>query len=373
MGNKKEQISMQKCTVCITCLVIILVITQLTSCAKPLDKLSVTELLDLGEKYLLDMNYEQAVICFNKLIDIEPMNPRGYTGLAEAYIGLGDTDKAVEILQKGIDVLPDNTEIQARLVSIEQMPSQEAITDTLTEQSPELTAKEEPPLTDEEIQFYDSLTTEQKDLLTELEEAMSMRDYETTRNILASEAYKEILIIQEYQQKMRLSTGFRIECINYGIYDNYAVVIKPSDYSTGNYVRAIYRIWDNEIEYYFDAVQYKDGIANGDYLQIREEYDNDGDVHLCHETGQALNGFKQGEEIVYDYDTFRGSLRHEMTVLQIYDEGKIVPFGKHEDGDIYSGKIIEYKGWQEDNYFEYSSTDAEQLEKIESFPHLDDL
>ena len=79
---------------------------------KPLEKMTATELLDLGEKYLLEMNYEQAIIVFNRLIEIEPMNPRGYTGLAEAYLGLGDVYKAIEVFQNGMNELPDDPNIK---------------------------------------------------------------------------------------------------------------------------------------------------------------------------------------------------------------------------------------------------------------------
>jgi len=41
-----------------------LIITALTSCAKPEQALTSTELLDLGEKYLLELNYEQALVQF---------------------------------------------------------------------------------------------------------------------------------------------------------------------------------------------------------------------------------------------------------------------------------------------------------------------
>ena len=39
------------------------------------------------------------------------MNPRGYTGAAQAHVGLGQLDEAIAILQLGLDVLPDNADI----------------------------------------------------------------------------------------------------------------------------------------------------------------------------------------------------------------------------------------------------------------------
>jgi len=80
--------------------------------------LTVAELLDLGEKYLRDLEYEQALVQFEKVIEIEPMNPRGYTGAAEAFIGLGEMDKAIEVLEKGFTLLPDNESIRLMLDEI---------------------------------------------------------------------------------------------------------------------------------------------------------------------------------------------------------------------------------------------------------------
>ena len=84
----------------IIALILALVLT-LAACATADRPLTAQELLDLGEKYLLEQDYEQALVQFTKLIELEPMNPRGYTGAAEAYVGLGNTERAVKILQQG--------------------------------------------------------------------------------------------------------------------------------------------------------------------------------------------------------------------------------------------------------------------------------
>ncbi|CDX04945.1 Prokaryotic membrane lipoprotein lipid attachment site profile [Desulfitobacterium hafniense] len=94
---------------------VIFAFLMIISCAKSEKALTATELLDLGEKYLLEMNYEQAVVQFTKLIEIEPKNPRGYTGLAEAYLGLGDIDKIIAILEQGLEQLPDHETLKALL------------------------------------------------------------------------------------------------------------------------------------------------------------------------------------------------------------------------------------------------------------------
>ena len=106
-------------------LVIILSIS-LFACGKPAT-LSAAELLDLGEKYLLELDYEQALVQFLKVIEIEPMNPRGYTGAAEAYVGLGQVVNAIEVLQKGLESLPSNTEIETLLDAMNQSDMEGAL------------------------------------------------------------------------------------------------------------------------------------------------------------------------------------------------------------------------------------------------------
>ena len=94
---------------------LVLALTLLSACATAVVPLTAAELLDLGEKYLLEQDYEQALVQFTKLIEIEPMNPRGYTGAAEAYVGLGHDDKVVDVLLDGLVKLPNHAEIMSML------------------------------------------------------------------------------------------------------------------------------------------------------------------------------------------------------------------------------------------------------------------
>ncbi len=57
--------------------------------------------LDLGQQYLLNLEYEEAVAAFEIAIEIEPKNVDAYMGMAEAYIGMGEPEKAIRILKKG--------------------------------------------------------------------------------------------------------------------------------------------------------------------------------------------------------------------------------------------------------------------------------
>jgi len=57
--------------------------------------------LILGEKYLTDLDYEQALLQFDQAISIEPKNPRGYLGKADALLHLEQKDEAATALSDG--------------------------------------------------------------------------------------------------------------------------------------------------------------------------------------------------------------------------------------------------------------------------------
>ena len=67
------------------------------------------EQYDLGMRYLNEGNYQEAIIAFEAAIKIDPKRPEAYLGAAEAYVGLGDTDSARKILEKGYAATNDDT------------------------------------------------------------------------------------------------------------------------------------------------------------------------------------------------------------------------------------------------------------------------
>lgn len=64
------------------------------------------EQLDLGNRYLSEMNYEQAIAAFEAAIEIDPKNVEAYKGLIEAYLGQGNPDgirNAYEMASANLD------------------------------------------------------------------------------------------------------------------------------------------------------------------------------------------------------------------------------------------------------------------------------
>ena len=66
-------------------------------------------LLELGQRYLDELNYEQAVVCFEEYLEIDPQCVEAYAGLAQAYVGLGEYEKALEVLAEGYAVTGDGS------------------------------------------------------------------------------------------------------------------------------------------------------------------------------------------------------------------------------------------------------------------------
>ncbi len=71
--------------------------------SQPNTQSQLNEQISLGEKYLTEENYEEAIVAFKKAIEIEPNAPELYIKLADAYVAKGDTANAISILQEGYE------------------------------------------------------------------------------------------------------------------------------------------------------------------------------------------------------------------------------------------------------------------------------
>ncbi len=78
----------------------------------------VSDRLQLADRYLAEMNYEQAIVEYQKILKIEPKNADAYIGLAEAYAALGDNDKAIEVLKEAQRNVDNNQRIEDKLAEI---------------------------------------------------------------------------------------------------------------------------------------------------------------------------------------------------------------------------------------------------------------
>lgn len=57
--------------------------------------------MELGQRYLEELDYEQAVVAFEAAIAIDPKCEEAYMGIAEAYLQMGEYGKAMEYAMQG--------------------------------------------------------------------------------------------------------------------------------------------------------------------------------------------------------------------------------------------------------------------------------
>ena len=63
--------------------------------------------LDEGNAKLDEMEYDDAVAAYNKMLELDPMNVDAYLGLAEVHIRNNEYEEALEIAKKGYDLTGD--------------------------------------------------------------------------------------------------------------------------------------------------------------------------------------------------------------------------------------------------------------------------
>ncbi len=65
------------------------------------------EQLDLGTKYLEEMDYDQALVAFNTALSIDPKNVDAYLGIVEVYTRTNDFESVLQYAKKGYEATGD--------------------------------------------------------------------------------------------------------------------------------------------------------------------------------------------------------------------------------------------------------------------------
>ncbi|MDL2214032.1 tetratricopeptide repeat protein [Clostridia bacterium OttesenSCG-928-O13] len=108
------------------CLVFALVALCATGCQSETNKVS--ELLTLGQKYLDNEDFENALATFEQVLEIDPMQVDAYLGMSDAYLGLGEVELAMEILEEGFAATGERR-IERRIERMEQGEAEAAAGD----------------------------------------------------------------------------------------------------------------------------------------------------------------------------------------------------------------------------------------------------
>ena len=87
--------------------IIVIALSLIFTRFAPTKTTDVGTMISTAQQYLTEQKYEQAIAKFQKIIEIDSKNADAYIGLAKAYIGQGDDDKAVEVLEDGYNQTGD--------------------------------------------------------------------------------------------------------------------------------------------------------------------------------------------------------------------------------------------------------------------------
>lgn len=88
----------RKFTAVISMILCVIILMLCTACKK-----DGKTLINMGEKYLEELDYEKAILTFEQIIEAEPRNEQGYIGLYNAYIAIGEKQQAKEVLEAGYE------------------------------------------------------------------------------------------------------------------------------------------------------------------------------------------------------------------------------------------------------------------------------
>lgn len=85
-------------------MVVVLCLAVFVGCGTGVNSESLDELIALGAQYLIDGNYSEAVVAFDKAIKVDNKSIVAYVGLGDGNIGLGDYEKAGEAYENAIEI-----------------------------------------------------------------------------------------------------------------------------------------------------------------------------------------------------------------------------------------------------------------------------
>jgi len=348
------------------------------------------KLLDLGNHYLLELDYEQALVQFERVIEIDPKNPAGYIGAAKAYIGLGEKDKAIETLRKGLEATGDN-EIKKMLEGLmgagENDPSLTVTNiDTGGIGQDSVLSKVLRYDINGGLLYYEEIESDSNGIKTKKTSysangsIRSVSEYDLNGDVIKSTEYYpdgKIRSQNEYEYEYDSNGNIVKETVldSYTIeyeYDSSGNKIKETQYlsigklnytkeydSNGNMVKyTFYRSDGSELDYQVyeydqneNMVEYKDYNSNGFVLfHYAYEYHQNGNMakyidyfsyedvfYIQHQNEYDQNG-NEVKSTGYDFD---GSVTH--CFESEYDQnGNMVKSTQYSYGDIYSYTLYEY-------------------------------
>ncbi len=88
--------------VVVLALILVILISAVLVIASPKRRLN--QQLNMGDKYITELDFDNAIIAYQKAIEIDPDSAKAYLGLAQTYEMAGDYECAIDTLREGYNV-----------------------------------------------------------------------------------------------------------------------------------------------------------------------------------------------------------------------------------------------------------------------------
>lgn len=214
------------------------------------DDVRIRKQLDLGQKYLSDLDYEQAIAAYETVLDIDPHNEEANSGIVDASTGLGQKyfdesqyEQAIDVLDKAFKIDSDNSDVVDVMAAAYMAWSTELINNEMYEQAikiledgiDQLGKKELTDLLEKTKEQYELYKTQKEmeelfasvqGIFIEIAELNAKEDYEGIFSLMGTTEYEEVLSKIEFLKDKYI---FDTEFGKVGIYS-----IKSEQY--GNYM-----------------------------------------------------------------------------------------------------------------------------------------
>lgn len=351
--------------------------------------------LELGQKYLEEMDYEQAIVAFDEAIKIDPVNVEAYLGLADAYLGMDDYEQAAEVYAAAFVVMPDSEKMKdavdkfyldyaqkyidsgdiERAISILEEGYKLTGTESLHNKAEKLRQEEEAKKEEAKREEKNSrwknprfeVNEETKEFISQMIDLCEQENYEEASNILADERF--ISKLYSYSAMINgISCGNTINtfCGEYSVYISAGMLQEGSivdfvcipEYGKGYIVRRTLGTdstgnrWDMWGYLICPVVEYKLNGSFYSYYNDREGlFENFEEIT----EGELKDNYFDGEIYV------KGD---KESWSKLYDNGHPVSYGK-EDGSIIITKVYDSNG---EVKYQMHSEDFESVKKDQYIP-----
>ena len=255
----------------------------LAGCAKSAAE-QLKEQLELGQNYLLEMNYEGAVVAFSKAIELDPKSWEAYEGLTNVYIAQGQYDEAYVVFSQAEETVTDENALEELRTEIPRK-----ITETL------LTGWSGG---DDWQTVYDSIVSEEnEEMLLGLTEPVIVADEDGQgMGIYISSSGNICLYIGSYEDGMR--SGYGIMGFDLGMERGFGQHFKvmyegqwANDYPNGEGLYTNLFLGEDGLEEVYIQGTYMDGWENGQMTRT-DVYEGEAST----ETYTAVDGYIEGRE-----------------------------------------------------------------------------